>query len=652
MAKVDGDSASELNNPLIVALQPHCPIIPPIPETKADPTPTSSTLEDVRQLCSGFFATRIAKAITFMLVLTVLVIIANMVGQVWLNRWNGAFIDAIQQRNTGSIQHQLVIFIGIVAFLLVLVVAQTWLQETIKLKVREWLTNHLFDAWLVNGRPYRLGVSSEVGTNPDQRMQEDARHLSELSTGLGIGFLQQLFLLVTFIGVLWQLSSDVVFDIANVHVAIPGYMVWCAVLYALMGSLLTWLVGRRLIGLNAARYAREAELRYNLVRVNESAEAVALSRGEAGERRTLNLVLGEVLKVTSKLIFALTRLTWITSGYGWLAIVVPTLVAMPGYLQGKLTIGGLMVVIGAFNQVQGALRWFVDNAASISDWRATLFRVAVFDQALRRIDEEHAELAKITLAPNPTGNLSFENVTVVTALGKVVIGNAHEEIRKGERVLIVGDAGAGKSTLFRAISGLWPWGQGRILLPPRGQMMFMPQNPYLPLGTLRAAVSYPDSPKKFTQNDVLIAFDRVGLYDLVCSLDVEERWDRVLSQGQQQLLAFARLLLHKPLWVFLDEATSALDLDNQSKVMSLFDKELKSATLVSIGHRPSLEPFHTRHMQLKVTTEGSHLMQRLLEPVPVKPEPGMGHWFKRALTAMPWSFFKLPKSGNAKAKVK
>ena len=620
---------------------------------KSGATPySSSVLKELWLLSDGIFSSPQGKSIAWLFAAVILMITGNMFGQVFLNRWNGHFFDAIGTRDITAIQHELFVFLGIVAFLLVLVVAQTWLQETIKLRGRDWLTNHLFDAWLVNGRPYRLEASSDVSANPDQRMQEDARRLCESTTGLGIGFIQNVFLLMTFIGVLWQLSSDVVFDLAGLHIAIPGYMVWCAVCYALLGSFLTWLVGRRLIGLDATRYAREAELRYRLVRVNERAEAVAFSRGEAGERRNLDLSFALVQQITREYIFALSRLTWITSGYGWLAIVVPTLVAMPGYLQGRLTIGGLMMVIGAFNQVQGGLRWFVDNAAAISDWRATLFRVAVFDQALQKIDKLYGGHRKIRLGEHPQGNLSFENVTVLNSFCQVVIDSANAEIRAGEKVLIVGDAGAGKSTLFRAVAGLWPWGHGCILLPPQEQMMFMAQIPYLPLGTLQATVSYPDPPQRFTPAQTRLAFERVGLQELADMLDVEERWDRVLSQGQQQLLAFVRLLLHKPQWVFLDEATSALDGDNETRVMTLFTQELKNSTLISIGHRSSLAQFHDRQLQLKTTVDGSLLSKRPLDPPPAPLMKKLGHWTKQFITTFIKARFTATGAGKGNKKGK
>jgi vitamin B12/bleomycin/antimicrobial peptide transport system ATP-binding/permease protein len=315
-----------------------------------------------------------------------LVLIGNMVGQVRLNDWNGAFFDAIAKRNLPALGHQLLIFTGIVAFLLSLVVGQTWMQQMLKVRLREWLTRHLLDEWLARGRAYRLGLAGELGVNPDQRIEEDTRKLTDLSAGLAVGLVQASILLVSFIGILWSLSSNLVFVVAGYHFSIPGYMVWCAIAYAAIGSVMTWRIGLPLIGLNAQLYSREAELRFALVRVSESAESIALYQGEADERRQLEGNVDRVIRTMAKLTGAVSRLTWITSGYGWLAIIVPTLVASPGYFSGTLTLGGLMVVVGAFNQVQSSLRWFVDQFPSVADWRATLHRVSAFKAAMDRLD--------------------------------------------------------------------------------------------------------------------------------------------------------------------------------------------------------------------------------------------------------------------------
>jgi putative ATP-binding cassette transporter len=534
-------------------------------------------------------------------------LIGNMFGQIRLNDWNGAFFDAIAKRNVAELGHQLLIFGGIVAVLLSIVVGQTWMQQMLKVRLREWLTRHLLDDWLARGRAYRLGLAGELGVNPDQRIEEDTRKLTDLSAGLAVGLLQASILLVSFIGILWSLSSHMVFVVHGYHFSIPGYMVWCAIAYALIGSLMTWRVGLPLIGLNAQLYSREAELRFALVRVSESAESIALHHGERDERRQLEGNVDRVIATMGKLTGAVSRLTWITSGYGWLAIIVPTLVASPGYFSGTLTLGGLMVVVGAFNQVQASLRWFVDQFPALADWRATLHRVSAFKAAIDRLDRSDESVEHIRMVRHPHGRLAFDEVSVLFADGRVVIAETSVEIALGERVLIVGESGAGKSSLFRALAGLWPWGTGTVMQPDPDTMMFMPQRPYLPLGTLRAALAYPDAPNAFSSTAIESALKRVGLAEFLSMLDVPARLDKSLSLGQQQLIGFARLLLHRPCWVFLDEATSALDELSQKRVMSMFDEELAGATVVSIGHRPGLEAFHPRVLHLVRSPRGARL---------------------------------------------
>ncbi|MEE1656846.1 ABC transporter ATP-binding protein/permease [Microvirga sp. CF3062] len=559
------------------------------------------------------------------------VLIGNMFGQVRLNQWNGAFFDAVEKRNTFAFFDQLLVFLAIIAVLLALVVAQTWLQERLKIRLRERLTHVLLNLWLKPNHAYQLGFMGKNGSQPDQRMQEDCRLFSELSTELGVGMLQALLLLISFIGVLWGLSSPVTFTIAGTAITIPGYMVWVAVGYAGIGSGLTWLVGRPLIRLNTERYAREADLRFALVRVNESAESVALYNGEPDERRSLDEFVEAVLKASRRLSSGLARLTWITSGYGWLAIVVPILAAAPDYFAGRLSFGEMMMVVGAFNQVQSALRYFVDNFPKIADWRSAVLRVATFRQASLDLEEVAAENRRIDIAPHPKGWLSFESVSIALNDGSILIEDATAEIKPGERVLIMGESGAGKSTLFRAISGLWPWGSGKVSVPRPEQMMFLPQRPYLPLGTLRAAISYPASPDTFDDADVRAALERCGLGEFLDMLDRHERWDRSLSLGQQQRVAFARVILHKPQWVFMDEATSALDEDNQTSMLALFENELKGASVLSIGHRPGLEEFHTRTLHIRKTSEGAVLLARPMRPSQPKLGPRWIGRFRRKL---------------------
>lgn len=535
------------------------------------------------------------------------VLIANMIGQVRLNAWNGAFFNAVEQRDVSAFLHELLNFVFIAGSLLALVVAQTWLQERLKIRIRERLSQVLMDAWLRPNRPYQMSMSGPAGGQPDQRMQEDSRLFAELSTELGIAMLQASLLLVSFIGVLWSLSSYAVFTFRGEDVRIPGYMVWVAIGYAGLGSGLTWIVGRPLIPLNTKRYAREADLRFALVRVNESAESVAFYSGEAGERRNLDIVLNEVLRSTRKLSGALARLTWITSGYGWLALVVPVVAAAPGYFSGRLNFGEMMMVVGAFSQVQTALRYFVDNFPKFADWRSAVHRVGSFHAASLDFEAAAKTQSQITLQERADGDLQFEQLSIALSDGSIILEEATAKVTKGERVLITGESGSGKSTLFRAIAGLWPWGTGVIQTPPGTQMMFLPQRPYLPLGSLRDAVCYPAHAETFLDSAVRGALERCAIGEFGDMLDTNKRWDMALSLGQQQRVAFARLLLHKPNWVFMDEATSALDDENQLSMLQLFDEELAGCSVLSIGHRPGLEKFHNRTISIRKTSQGAVL---------------------------------------------
>src|SRR5277367_1421731 len=316
-------------------------------------------------------------------------------GQVRLNAWNQPFYNALTRKDLTEFFHQLAVFGVIAGGLLILNVAQAWLNQMAKVKLREGVVCDLFDEWLKPRRAFHLVNAGEIGAHPDQRIHEDARHLTELTTDLGIGLLQSSLLLGSFIGVLWILSRNVTFHVSGRSFGIPGYMVWCALLYAGTASWLSWLVGRPLIKLNSERYAREAELRFALVRLNEYADGVAVYGGEADEKQHLGRELDGVLAVMRQLVSGLTRLTWITAGYGWLAIVAPILAASPGYFGGDLTLGGLMVAAGAFTQVQQSLRWFVDNFNTIADWLATLRRVGSFRLALVEMGEETGAVGRI-----------------------------------------------------------------------------------------------------------------------------------------------------------------------------------------------------------------------------------------------------------------
>jgi putative ATP-binding cassette transporter len=510
-------------------------------------------------------------------------------GQVELNAWYKPFYDALSLKDFVEFLYQLLVFAGLAGPLLALNVAQAWLREMTKLKLREGLTQDLFEQWLVPKRAFRLSKAGEIGENPDQRIHEDARHLVELSTELGIGLLQATLLLAAFITVLWSVSDGVIFTIAGVSFGLPGYMVWFALIYAGIASFTSWRVSRPLIPLNTHHYAREADFRFSLVRVNERAEAIALYGGEADEKQYLNREFARVLSVMRRLVTAITQLTWVTAGYGWFAIVAPFIVAAPGYFAvNKLTFGWIMVAVGAFNQVQGALRWYVDNSSLVADWRATLLRVASFRQVLIEMEKLGDETGRLELVPTADDRLAFDNLVIASPSGFSRLSAKRVMINPSERVLIIGKPHGGKTRFFGAIAGLWPWGSGRILLPPTRTMMFISRQHYFPPSTLRGTLAYPSSLSDFKSEDYTAALERMRLAHRAPVLDRTARWDQELNSEEQQRLAFARLLLHKPRWVVLDEAIDHVDEDTRSLVFDIFDQELADAAIINIG-RPDIQ---------------------------------------------------------------
>jgi putative ATP-binding cassette transporter len=529
-------------------------------------------------------------------------------GQIKLNAWNKPFYDALSRKDFIEFLYQLVLFGVIAGALLALNVAQAWLREMSKLKLRDGLTHDLFDQWLVPRRAFHLSNAGEIGVNPDQRIHEDARHLVETSTDLGIGLLQSTLLLICFITVLWTVSQDITFSIDGWSFALPGYMVWLALTYAGIASFVSWRVGRPLIALNAERYAREADLRFALVRVNERTESIALYGGETDEKDYLNREFDQVLLMMRRLVSGITRLTWVTAGYGWFAIVAPFIVASPGYFVGDMSLGGLMMAAGAFNQVQQALRWFVDNFSTIADWRATLLRVASFRLALLEMDKLGSETDHIELVPTADDRLVFDQIGIASHTGCTRLSEKHVTINPAERVLIIGKRRGGKTSFFSAIAGLWPWGCGRILLPPAQTMMFISQSHYIPPGTLRGALAYPSQPSQFANEKYVAALGRMKLAHLSPDLDRVARWERELTREDQHQLAFARLLLHKPHWIVLDEAIDNVDDDTRGLILDVFGQELAEAAIVNIGHADTQGGFFTRVLHLIEDPQGARLL--------------------------------------------
>jgi vitamin B12/bleomycin/antimicrobial peptide transport system ATP-binding/permease protein len=518
-------------------------------------------------------------------------------GQIRLNNWNQPFYDALSHRNLAQFLHQLGVFALIAGILLFLNVAQRWLGETLKLRLRQGLVHDLIQNWLVPGRAFRLSSAGAIGVNPDQRMHEDARHLTELSTDLGLGLLQSSILLASFVKVLWSLSDNFAFQVSGKEFAIPGYMVWAAVVYSGSASLVSYWVGASLIDRNAERYAREADLRYSLVRVNEHIDAVSLAAGEADEARRIEIDLAAVLKATARLVAGLTNLTWITASYGWITLVAPILVAAPLYFAGSLTFGGLMLASGAFLQVQSSLRWFVDNFSTIADWRATLLRVASFRRAVISTDIMHNAESRIALLAGPAGRIGIENLKICSPTGNTMLHETSVQVTAGERVLIIGEPGTGKTLLFRALAGLWPWGAGSVTRPRGEEILYMPRTPYLPPGTLREVMAYPSATGSFQADRYAQVLTRLGLDRVVPMLDVVQRWDREMGEDEQQSLAFARVVLHQPSWLLIDEVLDSLDDVALDRAVDIFTNDLAKTGIIYIGRNAGHQLF-TRVLHL------------------------------------------------------
>ena len=568
--------------------------------------------DQLRMMQRAFVASPVRKAIIWLAIGIVTVILATAVGQIMLNRWYKPFYDTLERRDLSAFLMQFITFGQIAGALLILNVLQTWLNQWIRIKLREGLTLDLIGEWMKPARAFRLANAGAIGINPDQRVHEDARHLADLTAGLTVGLFQSGILLASFVGVLWSLSSGFIFHVGGYDLNIPGYMVWAAFLYAGTAAAVSWFVGRPLVKINGDHYAREAALRFSLMRVNEHIEAVSLSSGEGNEKRRLQRDLASVLEISNKLMMALTRLTWVTSGYGWLTVVAPIVIAAPVYFNGDLSFGGLMMAVGAFNQVNTSLRWFVDNIDSIADWRATLLRVAAFRSAILMTDERHENDKRIEFAKADGDRLTIDRLEIALPSGCIKLADQHVEIRPGDRVLVTSDSDVEKAPFFRSLAGLWPWGHGRIALPDGDDIAFVPRTPYFPPGTLEEVLSYPENPGKFKKSDMVSVLSMVGLSKLQNSFDQDMRTRLKLNEVEIRLLAIARLGLHKPNWIIIDEALDTLDRDAYQQVLTFMEQELGSAAIVNIGRVASGNRFFTRVLQLQSSPAGKAI--RLLRP--------------------------------------
>ncbi len=540
-----------------------------------------------------------ASALGFLCAVVTLNLVAVYV-DVLLNEFNRDFYNALEQKDFAEFKAQLLRFSYLAFFFIIVAVYKFYLTQLFELRWREWLTRRYIDRWLAHRAFYKVELFLRSTDNPDQRIAEDVRAVTEKTVDLSMGLLNSVVTLGAFLSILWSVSGPLAVSLGGTEFAVPGYMVWVAIIYALGGSLMIHWIGKPLIDINNRAQKVEADFRYSLVRVRENAESIALYSGEAGERAVLRDRFAAVLATTIELIRRQKTLLTARVFYAQIAIIFPILVAAPRYFAGSIKLGELMQVASAFGQVQGALSWFIDAYANLAAWKASVDRLLSFDDALMEAERQSA------LNPEPGAAPSLAGVTLATPQGKAIVTDASMTIRAGERWLLGGPSGSGKSTLFRGLAGIWPFGAGRVVAP-QADVLFLPQRPYLPLGSLKAAVCYPADAAGVTDEAVRAALRDCHLPHLAASLDEEAQWDKQLSPGEQQRVAFARVLINRPRWLYMDESTSALDAPTAIALYALVRARLPESTLISIAHNPEIAAFHDHTATLVPGPAGSRV---------------------------------------------
>lgn len=567
-------------------------------------------------LSSGFWrgpsATR-AWMLTLLVVACMLAQIATVVG---VNAWNRLFFDALERRDLDGIMASMAwlpLLVGAVALTFSSLVVAKMLFQT---RWREWMTNAIAGWWIADQRYYRLGFVAPDQTAPEYRIADDVRLSIEPLVEFALGLLTAAITAAAFATILWQVAGSIRFTMGGRMLEIPAYMAVAAVLYAIVTSSAAYVAGRPFVSRIAAKNEAEAQFRAEMTRLRENAESIALIKGDVDELSSVRGRYETVVRAWLGVIKQQGVIALVQNTNGALFPIIPLILITPKYLSGDLTLGGVMQVVAAFSAVQGALIWFVDNLVRLAEWYASASRVDELTSALEELDVGTImeDETGISLGISDDGAIHIENLSIADRGGRVVINDASVTIRQGEKVIVTGESGAGKSMLIRALAGLWPWGSGAIRMPRDVQIAFVPQRPYLPLGTLRDALLYPAGSALATSEEAIAAaMKRCGLGYLVKRLDEDgERWDQTLSGGERQRVAFCRLVIQKPQIIIMDEATSALDEESQLSLLSLLHEDLQGATVISVAHRPGIEEFHERKIVLEKKQAGAHLTSRRL----------------------------------------
>ena len=523
---------------------------------------------------------------------------------VQLNTWNNSFYSALQNYDAEKISSELIHFSWLAAIYIILAVYSYYLQQTLILHWRRWLTTRFIDIWLQNKTYYNLQMFGKDTDNPDQRISEDVRQFVEMTLGFAIGILKSLCTFISFVFILYQLSGPLSFSFMGKTWTIHGYMLWASLLYSILGTYITHVVGRKLVKLNFIQQRYEADFRFSMIRLRESAESVAFYRGEAQEGKVFKNRFKLLLDNFWQLVNKQKQLVFLNSGYSQIAIIFPFVVAMNRYLAKEVSLGGLMQVASAFGRVQDSLSYFVDMYSSIAQWQAVVMRLTYFGRHMHEVSQQAEQFHVERFATSEA--VSVEQMQVNLPDDTVLLQDINFNLQPGRNVLIKGVSGSGKSTLLRALAGIWPFVTGKINLPKTEELMFIPQKPYIPLGSLREALLYPGN-KPLSDEELLYLLDLCQIGYLRDKLDLVADWSHVLSVGEQQRLAFVRAHIQEPKWLFLDEATSALDEDTEAAMYALLAERLKQTTLVSIGHRSTLNKYHELMLVIDKQTKSVRL---------------------------------------------
>jgi vitamin B12/bleomycin/antimicrobial peptide transport system ATP-binding/permease protein len=542
-----------------------------------------------------------------LIAVVLLLILLNLLASYGMNVWNRAIFDALEKRAPHTVLLLSMVYFPLLAASVCLVVGQVYARMTMQRRWREWLTHHLFDRWLVNGRYYQLHLVQGDHKNPEYRIADDIRLATDSPVDFLTGITTAVLSALTFIVVLWTIGGSLSFNLAGMEITIPGFLVVAAVAYAVLASGSMVFIGRRFVTVSENKNQAEAEFRYVLTRLSENGESIAVLGGEDEERNAVNGSLRNVLRRWRDICWQTMRTTIVSQTSSYVAPVLPVLLCAPKFLDGSMSLGEVMQAASAFTIVQSAFNWLVDNYPRLADWTASARRVSSLMVSLDNLErsEESEDVGRIERSETEEAALRLRDLSVTLDDGTEVVKDAEVDIAPGERVLVAGESGTGKSTLVRAIAGLWPWGEGKVEVASDAKLLLMPQRAYVPVGTLRRAATYPEPAKSKSVAQVAKAFRLVGLGHLTEQIDEEGPWDETLSGGEKQRLAFARILLHRPEIIVLDEATSALDPASQEKLMELLTKELGATTIVSVGHRPELEAFHNRKIILERRSGGA-----------------------------------------------